>query len=321
MNTTRFLWAWILLAAGLAVLGAPREPAGTEEKTVRVAGSIDGFVEYLPGDLPLIISVPHGGQLQSSGIPDRARGEFTSDANTEELARALRQVFGERLGRQPHIIICRIERKKVDCNRPIEEGAGGNPLGQKVWRQFQDHIETARAAVSARYGQGLYIDLHGQSHPIKRVELGYCLSHEDLTNSNAVLDKDPGFAEASSISSLAKRSSIPFSDLLRGANSLGAMLAARGYPAVPSPDMPDPGEGNSFFDGGYNVRRHGSAAAGSIDGVQVEVNFAGIRDTALNRKNFSLAFLDVLQHYFAKHYGMDLRNREGEKVRDVAGSN
>ena len=80
------------------------------------------YVEYIAGDMPLIISAPHGGTLQPAALPDRKDGEFTSDANTEELIRTVQQVFHQYLGHYPHIIICRLDRCKVDCNREIEEG-------------------------------------------------------------------------------------------------------------------------------------------------------------------------------------------------------
>ncbi len=265
------------------------------------------YVEYLAGDLPLIISAPHGGSLKPAELPDRAQGEFTSDANTELLARTLHQVFYQRFGRRPHVIICRLERIKVDCNREIDEGAGMHPLARQAWLDFHNFIDAARSNVVTQTGRGLYIDLHGQNHPLKRVELGYCLTPSQLTNADCVLNEGSAFARATSIRGLAERGFVPFSTLLRGTNSLGGLLQAHGYPAVPSPAIPDPGRGNSFFDGGYNVRRYGSSGGGSIDGVQMELNLKGIRDTAAHRMKFCLALAEVLQVCLTQYYGFDLQ--------------
>ena len=263
-------------------------------------------IEYIAGDMPVIFSVPHGGTLKPADIPDRKGGEFISDAYTEELARTVQQVFHNSFGHYPHVVICRLERRKVDCNRDIEEGAGHNPGARQAWYDYQRFIETARSNVLASTGKGFYIDLHGQSNPIKRVELGYCLTDSQLTNADSVLNQ-PAYAGCSTIRALAQRTRLPFSELLRGTNSFGAMLAAKGYPAVPSPAMPNPGPGNSYFDGGYNVRRHSSANGSAIDGLQMEVNYAGVRDTAINRTNFSLALAQVLDSFFRNHYRFDLR--------------
>ena len=200
----------------------------------------------------------------------------------------MRQAFHNRFGHFPHIIICRLDRRKVDCNRDMVEGAGEDRGARQAWNDFQRFIEIARSNVLASAGRGFYIDLHGQSHAVKRVELGYCLTDSQLTNADRVLN-EPAYADRSTIRSLARRTGVPFAELLRGTNSIGGLLAARGYPAVPSPTMPDPGSGNSYFDGGYNARRHSSVNGGAIDGVQMEVNYTGIRDNAVNRTNFSLA--------------------------------
>jgi len=292
-----------LLALGITLCGARGQTAYEPGKSYFGRGN---YVEYIAGDAPLIISAPHGGSLRPAGIPDRKEGEFTSDAHTEELARALQQAFHDRFGHHPHVIICRLDRRKVDCNRDIEEGAGADANARRAWTEFQDFIEIARSNVLASAGTGFYLDLHGQSHAVKRVELGYCLADSQLTNANRVLN-EPGYADRSTIRTLARRTGLPFSELLRGTNSLGALLAARGYPAVPSPSMPSPGSGNSYFDGGYNVRRHGSLNGGPIDGVQIEVNYGGIRDTASNRANFSRALAQVFDAFFSCYYGLDLR--------------
>jgi hypothetical protein len=127
-----------------------------------------------------------------------------------------------------------------------------------------------------------------------------------LTNANRVLN-EPAYADRSTIRTLVRRTGVPFSELLRGTNSFGALLAARGYPAVPSPSMPSPGPGDFYFDGGYNVRRHGSLNGGPIDAVQMEVNYGGVRDTAINRAKFSRAAAQVFDTFFSDYYGLDLR--------------
>jgi hypothetical protein len=255
--------------------------------------------------MPLIISAPHGGNLRPTDVPNRKDGEFISDAYTEELARTVQQVFHSHFGHYPHVIICRLDRRKVDCNRDIDEGAGEDPGARQAWQEFQQFIEIARSNVLASTGKGIYIDLHGQSHAMRRIELGYCLTDNQLTNTDRALNEG-GFAERSTIRTLGRRTAVPFAELLRGTNSIGGLLAAKGYPAVPSPSMPSPGPGDSYFEGGHNARRHGSAKGGTIDGLQMEVNFLGIRDNSVNRTKFSLALAQVLGAYFACYYGLDL---------------
>jgi hypothetical protein len=310
MKTTRQPWLGVASRPFLLLLAVCLGLCSARGQTVYEPGKSyfgrSNYVEYIAGDMPLVISVPHGGTLRPPDIPDRTKGEFTTDACTEELARTVQQAFHDCFGHSPHIIICRLDRRKVDCNRDLAEGAGADANARRAWNEFQGFIELARSNVLASAGAGFYIDLHGQSHAVRRVELGYCLTHGQLTNADSVLN-EPTYAADSTVRTLARRTHLPFSELMRGTNSLGALLAAKGYPAVPSPNMPSPGPGNSYFDGGYNVRRHGSLNGGAVDGAQMEVNYVGVRDTPTNRTGFSRALAQVFDAFFTSHYGLDLR--------------
>ena len=154
------------------------------------ARSDDGpFIEYLPGTLPLVISAPHGGYLKPAGMPDRQEGKVEQDGFTQEMARALREEFLARTGGTPYLIICRLHRVKVDCNREIKEAAQGNALAEKAWHEYHDAIEQAKAAVQTAFGAGLYIDLHGQRHAEGRVEIGYLLTPKELALDDEAIAK------------------------------------------------------------------------------------------------------------------------------------
>src|SRR5690242_16782534 len=75
------------------------------------------YIEYLAGDLPLVLSAPHGGREKPDELPDREQGTFAFDTNTQELARAIGSELATRTGHWPHLIICRVHRRKLDCNR------------------------------------------------------------------------------------------------------------------------------------------------------------------------------------------------------------
>jgi hypothetical protein len=280
------------------------------------------YIEYIAGDMPVIFSVPHGGSLTPAEIPDRKPAGFSddfatvTDANTEEMALDIARAFRRYFGHSPHLIICHLKRTKIDCNRDILEGAAGNRYAEQAWKEFHDYINLASNAVVKTRGRGFYVDLHGQSHPIKRVELGYLLKPEELTNMDVVLDR-PAYAAHSSIRTLASQVPVSFSQLLRGSNSLGGLLLANGYPSVPNPAMPNPwtnrgpngapGDTEEYFGGGYNTRRHGSIGLGGlIDGVQMEVNYDA-RETAANRSKFAAALAKTMETFFSKHFGVDLR--------------
>ena len=147
-----------------------------------------GYVEYLPGTLPFILSAPHGGALTPAEIPDRTFGVTLTDRNTERMAEQIRDAFIARTEAAPHVIISRLARIKLDPNREIVEAAQGSPFAENAWDEFHGFIETARAWVENELGSGLYVDLHGHGHEVNRLELGYLTSGTDLDVSNGVLD-------------------------------------------------------------------------------------------------------------------------------------
>lgn len=264
------------------------------------------YIEYIAGELPVIFSAPHGGGLMPAEIPDRSYGTFATDSNTEDLARKIRIEFGNRFGLLPHVVICRLDRDKIDCNRDIIEGAQGDPEAEIAWNEFHGFLGAARTNLTALHGRGFYIDVHGHGHTNQRLELGYLLNSTQLGLSDATLNNSASYQNQSSIRTLSVESPLSFATLLRGSNSFGALISAEGYPAVPSPTMPNPG-GDPYFDGGYNTQIYGSVGGGNIDGLQIESNMTGVRDTALNRTAYAQALARVMENYFALHYGVNLR--------------
>lgn len=262
----------------------------------------NNYVEYLAGDLPVVISAPHGGDLTPDEIDDRSFGSTAADANTQELVREIATVVQQRTGRFPHIVISRLHRQKLDPNREIVEAAQGNVFAEHAWEEFHNFIQRAENAVVAQYGNGLYLDLHGHGHPLQRLELGYLLSATDLAQTDVVLDQS-GLADQSSIRTLVRDAAATFSALLRGPNSLGTLLEQGGYPSVPSTIQPDPGS-DPYFTGGLSTQQHGSVDGAPVSGIQLEAHFDGVRDTQGNRAAFALALTNALETYLSVHYGI-----------------
>ena len=260
-----------------------------------------GYVELIAGDLPLVVSAPHGGSMTPTTIPDRTVGTFDRDTNTEELARAIHAAFQARDGRAPFIIICRLHRRKLDANREIVEAAQGNALAERAWQEYHGFIEAARWRVLDSYTRGFYIDLHGHGHAIARLELGYLLTANELAGDDNSLN-GAALVQQSSIRTLVQTSARPHAELLRGPKSLGALFQAQGIRAVPSPTEPHPA-GEPYFSGGYNTERYGSRNGSAVSGVQIESHFTGLRDNATNRTRFAEALVSVLNEYFTTYYG------------------
>lgn len=254
-----------------------------------------GFVEYRAGNLPIIISAPHGGDLEPDSIPDRDCAGCTTvkDAWTKPIAEGLYDAFFEQTGCYPHVVINLLHRKKFDANRDIIDAADGNSTVEKAWRGYHSFIDSAKNKIVLENERGLFLDIHGHGHPIQRIELGYLLSGSELRLSDEILNT-VDLIEESSIQTLVD-DNLPDHDhatLLRGAESFGTLMTDKGFPSVPSQADPFPMEGEPYFSGGYNTVRHGSRDnAGGIDAIQIELN-QEIRFDETNR----IQLIDSLTH-------------------------
>lgn len=280
----------------------------------------NNYIEYRAGDLPIIITASHGGNLTPSEIPNRTYGTFVTDTNTRELAIACAAEIFARTGRRPHLIISHLARIKLDPNREIVEGAQGNVFAVQAWNEFHGFIVAARDSARADHGFGHLIDLHGHGHDIARLELGYALGATELNLSDAALNA-PGYSWMSTLRTLhLSRPGLAFTDLIRGPRSLGDLFNLRGVPAWPSPQFPVIGDAE-FFNGGHIVREHSCIHDNdTVHGVQIECHFAGVRDSAASRADFAARFANVLQPYLWDNYGYDLGTLSLARIESPASS-
>ena len=263
------------------------------------------YVEYQPGSLPIIIAVPHGGYLKPAAMAHRNCQDciYTIDAYTQELARNIATALQKQTGCQPHLIVNRLHRAKLDANRSQADASDGSPAAAAAWREYHQFIEDAKKRVFKQYGAGLLIDLHGHSHSGQRLELGYLLDNQDLRQNDTILNSI-AYANRLSVRDmyLKNQNNAMVSELVRGPHSFGTLAHQRGYAAVPSQLIPAPKSGESFFAGGYTIQRHGSLNKGGVDAIQVECNRKGVRDTPANRQKFAVAIAQVIDQYWQYHH-------------------
>lgn len=293
-----------LLFAALAL--ASLDTAWSAESAEKVPGQsyfgTEKYVEYVAGDLPIVLTSPHGGALRPETIPNRTEGVTTADANTQELARAIADEFYRRTGHRPHLIASQLHRSKLDPNREIKEAAQGSPIAERAWQEFHAAIKSALAAAVAKHGFAFLVDIHGHAHPIARIELGYALEAKQLAQSDKAFDASQLIA-VTTFRDLAARLGGSPAALIRGPGSLGDLFESGGIRAVPSPKDPEPGDKNPFFSGGYIVRQHAAAAdTPKVDGLQIETYRVGLRDTAANRAHFAEVAAEALTRFIQAHY-------------------
>lgn len=260
------------------------------------------FSELVVGTMPLVISVPHGGSMEPSNLPDRTCPDATTgrDLYTIELARAIEQELVKNYGVRPYLIISHLARKKIDQNREIEAGTCGNALIKPTWLAYHNFVDTAIALATKSHGSAVFIDLHGHGHTIQRLELGYKLTGDDLQNVS--LNKNLAtLASKSSLNNLLQdNNQITFRNMMIGDYGFGTLIMNEGFAAVPSKKDPYPQASQPFFSGGYNTITYTSARFPKVHGWQIECNMTGVRDTN-GRPLFAAAFAKAIMQHYAKN--------------------
>ena len=257
--------------------------------------------EFTVGNIPLVISVPHGGSHLPEDIPDRDCPDVVKafDLKTIELAREIEATFLKKYGVRPFIVICNISRKKIDQNREIEVATCGNEEMKKVWNNYHNYLDTALALANKQFGSCTFIDLHGHGHPKQRIEIGYLIKEEDLI-ALGTKKEDSSLKLTSSLNNLPIKGEkeVSFKELMTGEKSFGTLMANQGIAAVPSKQDPFPVGDDKYFNGGYNTKRYTSVNYPNISGWQIESNYKGVRDEA-GRPVFAKAFVNTMSDWLS----------------------
>lgn len=258
------------------------------------------LVEYVRGDSMLILAAPHGGRISVESYPERSSssGVLRADANTDRLVKSIQAALAVKQRQVPHMIICHLQRKYMDANRPLDVACERDSPARQVWHDYQQAIDVAKSLVREKYGRGLFVEVHGHGHPRPRLELGYLLRARDYDLPSGELRK---LSPQCSLREIAERGHTDLENLLRGASSLGAFLAEVGVAAVPSPQQPRPGK-EPYFNGGWNTRQHGSRDGDTISSVQIEFPKPGMRDSTASIESTAPKIASALQAFLESHY-------------------
>lgn len=202
------------------------------------------------GDLPIILTAPHGGRAVIPGVAER-KGEgvsqFTtkSDSNTDILTERLADAIEKKLCKRPYLVIARFHRQYADANRR-DQDAYEAPEAKPVYDSYHQAIDKARGQVMERWGRGILLDIHGQAAEPKAILRG---TQNGKTTTHLV----SRFGR----------------EALIGESSLFGQLASQGFsvkPAVRADDREPSG-----YDGGYTVVTYGSGSGVTLDAIQLEL--------------------------------------------------
>ena len=121
----------------------------------------NAYTTYYPGNIPIILSIPHGGDITPSEISNRTYGVTVTDSNTIELGMAISNYLFSNYNIRPHVIINNLKRTKLDANRDKTEAAQNNIFAERAFDEFHYYISSARDEIIKNFNTGLLFDIHG----------------------------------------------------------------------------------------------------------------------------------------------------------------
>jgi len=125
--------------------------------------NFEKFITFQKGTFPIIISVPHGGNLEINDLPARKSGILGPDKKTIELATQLIDELNKLdENRQCSYIISKVPRSKIDLNRQKNEAfTPGSELALKIYRFYHAKIKEYIEYNLMNFKRSLLIDIHG----------------------------------------------------------------------------------------------------------------------------------------------------------------
>ncbi len=128
---------------------------------------IQRYIEHEKGNVPLILSCPHGGFKKPVIIPDKLKGDKLPDDNTFWITKQIVRLLHEHDIR-PYYVISKIHRSKIDFNRPplsISSYFKGSSEAKEIYDFYHDILTHYSNECTEKYKKCLVIDIHGYTRP------------------------------------------------------------------------------------------------------------------------------------------------------------
>ena len=233
------------------------------------------------GDMPILISAPHGGSKAIPGCNVRTgkglEKDFTivQDAYTEQLAMELSAALFKKTGQKPFFVIASFHRKYVDANRPASQGTESE-AGKAVYDDYHNAMKKYTKAIGTKFRGGLILDLHGQATSASTIFRG-------TQNGKTLSKMKEKFGE----------------QWVDGSDSFFAKLAQNGMNVHPLGTEKE----NPKFGGGFIVRTY-SGYEFPTDAIQLEFGMNHRKDKAARSKTIQ-AMIPIIAEFAKKYLNLE----------------
>jgi N-formylglutamate amidohydrolase len=204
------------------------------------------LIETIEGELPIVITAPHGGTLAIADSPLRSNNSLPQfvtvlDTRTDDLAIETAKQIEKLCGKKPWLVVAKFARTYADANRPEKYGAESD-AAKEQHRLYHETVRRAVDSVRAKFGKGILLDIHGQGAEKNTVFRGT----QNLKTVTGLSD-----------------------EVLFGPQSFLGTLESQGITIFPPCSKAHEKE-NPKFDGGYTVQTYGLNAKDGIMAIQLE---------------------------------------------------
>jgi len=126
------------------------------------------YIKYHIGNIPLILSSPHGGTIKNIDIPQRSKGILGIDKETNTLLLDLTEKIEKKFEiksskmKTPSYIFSKIHRSRLDLNR--EEFTAYNEkskLAKELFRFYHNKVKEMVSYNIEIFNRSLLVDIHG----------------------------------------------------------------------------------------------------------------------------------------------------------------
>jgi N-formylglutamate amidohydrolase len=212
------------------------------------------LVDSQLGELPLLLTCPHGGSGEPPGVPHRpdqlpgcGRAQKAADQFTRQITLGLSAAVQDLAG-QPFSVIARFHRRFIDANRK-EECAFKSRAAKPFYDEYHRRITLGIAAIKRTFpNRGLLVDIHGAADQPEMPGIHVLLGPDNRRSIQRLRDLDDMI-------------------LWRRGGPVRRLQAA-GFGVIPAESN---GRELSSFDGGFTIKRHGAERAAGLDALQVEI--------------------------------------------------